>query len=122
MTTATAPAAVGHSASHAEPHGFPWKYVIVWGLLLLGTGLTNFVAHGERTAWTLPIAMLIATTKASLVAMIFMHLWNDRGLPKLILLTVLVFLGLLIGLVITDLHNRFPLVTPRGEVVAVPTR
>lgn len=111
--------------AHADaPHGHAsaTRYVIVWILLCIGTIATFLVAQGEHTAWSLPIALLIATTKASLVAMIFMHLWGDKGLPKVVLLTALVLFILVISLVLTDLHFRFALVTPRGLEVPVPPR
>jgi cytochrome c oxidase subunit 4 len=110
-----------HAAEHGS-HGSPLRYTLVWIALLIGTFLTFTVATLPRGAWTLPIALIIATTKGTLVAMFFMHLWGDKGLPKMVLLTAVTLFVLLISLLMTDLHFRFPLVTPRGVEVPIPQR
>lgn len=48
------------------------------------------------------IAMFIATIKAILVALFFMHLIHDKGLNALYFLFCLVFVGLFLGLALTD--------------------
>ncbi len=61
-------------------------YLIVFGVLLLGTGLTVAVAevpwldvgkHGFDK-WDCVLGLTIATIKASLVASIFMHLNHEK--------------------------------------------
>ena len=103
-------------------HGSPLRYTIIWVLLLIGTILTFTVAQLPRGDWTLPIALIIATCKATLVALFFMHLYGDKGLPKMVLLTAVTLFVLLISLLMTDLHFRFPLVTPRGVELPIPQR
>jgi len=110
----------GHGSESS--HGSPLQYVIVWVLLLIGTFLTFTVAELPRGEWTLPIALLIATCKGTLVALFFMHLYGDKGLPKMVLLTAVTLFVLLITLLMTDLHFRFPLVTPRGVELPIPQR
>ena len=103
------PASPGSTSSWPSPCG-------------AGTIVTFLVAQGVHTSWTLPIALVIATTKGSLVAMFFMHLYGDRGLPKLVLLTAVVLFILMITLIVADLHFRFGLVAPYGAEVPVPPR
>jgi cytochrome c oxidase subunit 4 len=50
--------------------------------------------------------MLIATFKASLVALIFMHLRHDKALNSIIFVSSLIFLGILLGFCTIDLGSR----------------
>jgi cytochrome c oxidase subunit 4 len=97
-------------------------YVGVWIALVCGTILTFTIAHGERTAWTLPIALMIASTKATLVVFFFMHLKGDRGMPKIIMLTIALTLVWFITIVHTDYHTRFALGAPHGAEIPVAPR
>ncbi|MEP2775017.1 MAG: cytochrome C oxidase subunit IV family protein [Luteolibacter sp.] len=66
------------------------KYLLVFGALLVGTVLTVLVASPPEFLWRLDvgdhgfdkwdgiIGLLIATTKATLVAAIFMHLNHEK--------------------------------------------
>jgi len=110
-----------HAEEHGS-HGSPLQYSIIWVLLLIGTFLTFTVAQLPRGPWTLPVALMIATAKGTLVALFFMHLWGDKGLPKMVLLTAVILFVLLISLLMTDLHFRFQLVTPRGVELPIPER
>ena len=99
-----------------------WIYVGVWIALICGTLATFGVAHGERTAWTLPIALMIATTKATLVVFFFMHLKGEHGMPKVIVLIIALTLAWFMTIVSTDYRTRFPLGAPHGAEVQVPIR
>jgi cytochrome c oxidase subunit 4 len=65
--------------------------------------------------WCVVVALVIATVKASLVVLFFMHMWEHGGASRLVLATTLVFAGLLIGLVLLDNSTRFPLANPPTE-------
>jgi cytochrome c oxidase subunit 4 len=71
-------------------------------------------------AWAVSVALLIALTKGGLVALFFMHLWDQRGVNRLVFATTLVFVALLIGLIILDNATRFPLANPPGTRGALP--
>ncbi len=107
--------------THAS-HGSVLPYVFVWLALLTGTILTFTVAQGERTGWTLPIALTIASCKASLVIFFFMHLKGDRGMPKVIMLTIALTLVWFVSIVLTDYRTRFALGVPMGATYPVPAR
>ncbi|MBC7924315.1 MAG: cytochrome C oxidase subunit IV family protein [Bryobacteraceae bacterium] len=90
-----------HIASDPHhPHGGPKVYATVLGGLLILTMITvgaSYIDFGGGTTNVI-IAMLIASLKASLVALFFMHLRWDRPLSGIIFVFSLFFLGLfLIG-------------------------
>jgi cytochrome c oxidase subunit 4 len=68
--------------------------------------LTIVAALFPMGAIGLVIAMLIAATKASLVAVYFMHLKSSTSLMRLFAAASLVWLAILIGLTISDYINR----------------
>ncbi len=81
--------------------------MVVFGALLVLTVLTVAVAYIEMpVAWAVTVALIIALTKGSLVALWFMHLISERGLIYLVLtFTGLFFLALLLIPIITDANN-----------------
>ena len=73
--------------SHGHhPHVLPLSvYLGVGTALFVLTGITVGVAHIDLgSGWNLIVAMLVATIKASLVALIFMHLLFDNKLYAVI--------------------------------------
>jgi caa(3)-type oxidase subunit IV len=73
-------------------------YMIVFGALLVGTVLTVLVATVEALdigkhgfdKWDAILGMLIATTKATLVGLIFMHLNHEKKAIYWIFISALV--------------------------------
>jgi cytochrome c oxidase subunit 4 len=82
-------------------------YFLVWIALLAGTFLTYEAALIDLGPFNPVIALAIATTKALLVALFFMHLRraNER-LLKLVVISTLFFLGILLFLTLTDYASR----------------
>lgn len=72
-------------------------YLIIGGTLLLGTILTvlaSYVNLGHH--WNVVLALVIATVKASLVALFFMHLISERTMIYAVLgFTAFFFIGLM---------------------------
>lgn len=101
-------AAAGHAA-----HSHVGRYLAVWGALMALTavtwGLSRFHIPG---AAGVAVALTIASAKGALVALFFMHLWDQRGPNRLVLLTSLVFVALLVLLTLLDNATRFPLANP----------
>jgi len=56
----------------------PKVYIIVGATLLFLTAVTAWVSWIDLGGWSAPIAILIATTKASLVVLFFMHIKYER--------------------------------------------
>lgn len=94
---------------HAEHHFIEFNvYVKILVALLVLTGLTLFfffVRHDIGWLAT-PLAFLIATTKAALVLMYFMHLKYDKMLNRVIFGTGFFFLMLLFFFCAVDIFTR----------------
>jgi cytochrome c oxidase subunit 4 len=102
------------ATSAANPHSSLGRYVAVWAALVALTATTYAVSRVNLGAFNLPIALAIATLKASLVVVFFMHLWQHAPANRLVFLTALVFVALLMTLTVADLATRFPLARPPG--------
>jgi cytochrome c oxidase subunit 4 len=102
------------ATTHSEgKHLGPLHYVLVWAALMVLTGVTLAVwktdlSHSGRVV----AALAIATVKAALVAVVFMHLWEEKGIARLVLLVSAVWVSLLIGLTLIDNMTRFPYTNP----------
>jgi cytochrome c oxidase subunit 4 len=84
------------------------SYVAVWGALLLGTYLTYKAAFLELGAFNSAVALIIATTKALLVALFFMHLKGaSEKLLKLVVISTIFFLFILMALSMADYATRW---------------
>ena len=105
-------AQASETAHSGKAHG-AGRYWAVWVALVLLTALTYGVRQVEmHEPWHLVSALVIAVTKASLVALVFMHLWDHPGTTRLVVLTSVAFAALLIGLVLADNSTRFPYANP----------
>ena len=79
---------------HIVKYGF---YVKVLLALLVLTGITVGVTRVELGALTVTIALLIASVKASLVLLYFMHLKFDKKILGIFLvLTMMIFVAVLL--------------------------
>ena len=91
----------------------------VFFALLTLTALTVAVAQFDLGAWEIVITMLIATVKASLVAVYFMHLRYDSPFNALIFVFSLLFVALFIGFTLVDVDRyQGDLVPPGGAQAA----
>ncbi len=87
-------------------------YLIIGGALILGTVLTvlaSFIDLGHH--WNVVLALVIATVKASLVALYFMHLISEKQLIYTVLgFTAFFFIGLMF-ITIAAYHDHPALTT-----------
>jgi cytochrome c oxidase subunit 4 len=82
-------------------------YFAVFFALLVGTGLTVYAATLDLGRYNAVVALGIATIKATLVALFFMHVWHaSEKLTKLVVIAALFFLLLLLGLTMSDYATR----------------
>jgi cytochrome c oxidase subunit 4 len=82
-------------------------YFVVWGALLLGTFLTYEAALLDLGRFNAAVALTIATTKALLVALFFMHIKGaHEKLLKLVVISTVFFLFLLLVLSMADYGTR----------------
>ena len=71
-------------------------YIIVWILLLILTGLTLGVSYLHLGIMNVAVALLIASLKAAMVALYFMHLRFENRLVWAFATVPLFFLALII--------------------------
>ena len=82
-------------------------YFGVWGALLAGTLITYEVAKIDLGAFNAAVALIIATTKALLVVLFFMHLKGASDkLLKLVVISTIFFLFILLALSLADYGTR----------------
>jgi cytochrome c oxidase subunit IV len=83
------------------------RYFVIWIALLIGTALTVYASGLDLGRFNAAVALTIATIKATLVALFFMHVWNaGEKLIKLVVITAVFFLLILLGLSMSDYATR----------------
>ncbi len=118
-------------AAHAHEHGAehnPIAHVASKPMLLIVffslVGLTALtVWQGtqlELGTWELVVVLAIATVKAALVVLFFMHLRYDKPLNALAFLSSLLFVSLFIGLTLADAVNYQPDLSAKEADAASP--
>lgn len=92
---------------HSDEHITPLRtYLMVGVILLILTATTVAVSFVHFGAFNLVIAMLIASIKAILVALFFMHLLYDNKLFMAIFSIALIFVSVFIILTMFDTLQR----------------
>jgi cytochrome c oxidase subunit IV len=83
-------------------------YWLIWSILIVATFLTAWIATIDLGPFNTVVALVIATCKASLVALIFMHVkYTSERMTKAIVISVVFWLLLLLILSLTDYSSRF---------------
>ncbi len=112
MSTPSTHSQPGHENEHAAVTVHVRAYMLVFGALLVLTGVTvalSYFDFGSMQA-NIVIAMIVATVKAGLVALIFMHLNHERRqIYVLLAFTVFFACGLFF---LTWLHYWDPIRLP----------
>jgi cytochrome c oxidase subunit IV len=94
-------------SAHASTKSPLKGYFAVWIALLFGTGLTVYAATLDLAPYNAAIALAIASIKATLVALFFMHVYRaSERLTKLVVISAIFFLLLLLGLTMSDYATR----------------
>lgn len=87
------------------------QYVAVWGALMALTVLTVWSAGIDLGGYlNITVAMIIASVKAGVVALYFMHLKFEDKLTWIYAIYPLVLLLLLIGFTLMETFSRIPAV------------
>ena len=105
--------AAKHGAGGHSSHG-PGRYFLIWGILLAFTVLTVVTGRADLGSANLPIALTIATVKAALVVLFFMHLSESPGANRLVFVVSLLFALVMMVGVFGDLLTRNPMSLPIG--------
>jgi cytochrome c oxidase subunit 4 len=87
-------------------------YVGIWAILMVLTGLTVFASYIEMGDFNIVVALVIATIKATLVVLFFMHLYYSSKLTKVTVIAAIFFLFLLLALSLTDYLTRSWMTNP----------
>lgn len=94
-----------HTA-HAESHDHSGIYLRILILLLILTAITVGASYIDFGSGNVAIALFIASVKAILVALFFMHLKDDKPVNAIIAIAGFIFLGIFIMFDLIDFNTR----------------
>jgi cytochrome c oxidase subunit IV len=100
-------------SDHSEHIVSSKLYFLIFFALIVGTVVTALVARVDLGTYSgidanTVVALFIATCKASLVVLVFMHVkYTSEKMTKAILIAALFWLILLLVLSLTDYSSRF---------------
>ena len=84
----------------------------VWVALMIGTWLTVTATYFDLGALNIWIGLAIATVKAVLGALYFMHLRWDKPFNAFLFIACFLFLALFIGIAMMDTAQNLPATIP----------
>src|SRR5260370_28189975 len=84
----------------------PKLYIVIFFSLMVFTLLTVFAATRDFGRWNIVIALVIATIKASLVILFFMHGKYSARRTKLVIVAGFFWLAIMLGLTLADYTSR----------------
>lgn len=83
-------------------------YWLIWGILICATFLTAWIATIDLGRFNTIIALFIATCKASIVVLFFMHVkYTSEKMTKAVLVAAVFWLLILLFLSLSDYSTRF---------------
>jgi cytochrome c oxidase subunit 4 len=96
-----------HQAGHHEPHIIPFRTnLAVFAALMVLLFVTVAAAYVNLGAWGLPVAMAIATVKALLILLYFMHIRYASRLQWIFSAAAFLWLGIMIAITMSDYVSR----------------
>ena len=103
-------------------HVSSWQfYAFILAILMALTLLTVGVSYVHLGKLNLMVAVAIATTKATLVVMFFMHLKYDNRFNAMILIVSLLFIGVFFAYTLNDTDRRAEVDLAQGSKVLQST-
>ena len=81
-------------------------YVLVFVALLLLAAATTAIAYIDLGPFNTVIALAIASIKACLVGLFFMHLLYTQGLTRIVVLAGFFWLALMVSFTLADVFTR----------------
>ena len=91
---------------HAHKIVSPIVYLVIFGVLLVGTAITIWASYVNLGAWNPVIALAIACTKATLVVLFFMHVKYSSRVTMLTIGAGFFLFLVLIGMTLSDYMSR----------------
>jgi cytochrome c oxidase subunit IV len=95
------------AAGHHEHGNAPLQYLLTLLALLTLTAITVGVSYLDFGSGNIIVAVLVATVKAILVGLIFMHLLHDKKINAVIFVAAFLFLSLLFLFSFLDQGSRY---------------
>jgi cytochrome c oxidase subunit IV len=87
----------------------PKMYVGIFLALMICTALTVWAAYINLGPWNIVVALAIASLKASLVVLFFMHAKYSPGRTQLVIFCAVFWLGIMLALTLSDYSTRHEL-------------
>jgi cytochrome c oxidase subunit 4 len=84
----------------------PVVYIIIFVSLMLGTGITIWAAFQNFGKFNIVIALAIATIKATLVVLYFMHARYSPKRTQLVIVCSVFWLAIMLALTLADYDTR----------------
>jgi cytochrome c oxidase subunit 4 len=82
-------------------------YWTIWIVLICLTGLTAWIATVDLGPFNTVVALVIASIKATIVALFFMHVkYTSEKLTKMVIVSALFWLFILLSLSMADYATR----------------
>ena len=103
--------------NHTHHVSSPQVLIATFLALVALTILTVAVSSAQRSgalqlgSWDMVVVLTIATVKAALVAVIFMHLQHDKLFNGILLIGATLFMVLFVGMVLLDSKEYQPDIT-----------
>jgi len=95
-------------SEHSEHIVSPVIYLVIFLSLILGTGITVWAAFQNFGPFNIVIALGIATIKATLVVLYFMHARYAERRTRLVIVCALFWLAIMLALTLSDYQTRQP--------------
>jgi cytochrome c oxidase subunit 4 len=86
----------------------PKVYLVIFFTLMAGTAATVWAAYQNFGQFNIVIALAIATFKATLVVLYFMHARYSPKRTQLVIVCSVFWLAIMLALTLTDYNTRTP--------------
>jgi cytochrome c oxidase subunit 4 len=86
----------------------PKIYIVIFSSLMVGTGATVWAAFQNFGPFNIVIALGIATVKATLVVLYFMHARYSPKRTQLVIICSVFWLAIMLALTLSDYNTRSP--------------
>jgi cytochrome c oxidase subunit 4 len=94
--------------AHSDHIVSPKIYFTIFIALVIGTSLTTWAAFQNFGPFNIVIALAIATAKATLVVLFFMHARYGVRRTRLVIVCALFWLAIMLALTLADYQTRQP--------------
>ncbi len=118
--TATHPEGAHHGFAHPMP---VWQLIAVFLALIALTFLTVYQATLDLGNTELIASLVIATIKATLVILFFMHMIHDKPLNAILFIGSFIFVALFLGFTLMDAgayNDAIELIVVEPDIPANP--